>query len=130
MDRSRIWQDANHIGRRYESVQDKVKEAFANSNSPTILQAVSNIFRVATREIERANNGGPRSTRALGVGSASTLSTVDEGVTHGPGRKHMNALEEQSMQGLVNSFQFLPLNRGHATKMIQWISELVMKMIE
>ncbi|OJT09503.1 Neurofibromin [Trametes pubescens] len=122
------WPDV--IGMTYESVQDKVKEAFANSNSPTILQAVSNIFRVATRELERANNGGPPSTRALGVGSASTLSTVDEGVTHGPGRKHMNALEEQGMQGLVNSFQFLPLNRGHATKMIQWISELVMKMIE
>ncbi|KAI0329579.1 hypothetical protein GY45DRAFT_1324865 [Cubamyces sp. BRFM 1775] len=114
------------IGMTYESLQDKIKEAFANSNSPTILQAVSNIFRVATHEMERA---GPPSSRALGAGSASTLSTVDE-VAHGPGRRHLNALEEQGMQGLVNNFQFLPLNRGHATKTIQWISSLVMKMIE
>ncbi|KAI0355329.1 hypothetical protein OH77DRAFT_1424817 [Trametes cingulata] len=115
------------IGMTYESLQDKIKEAFANSNSPTILQAVSNIFRVATHEMER---GAPPSARGLGAGSASTLSTVDEGIAHGPGRRHLSALEEQGMQGLVNSFQFLPLNRGHATKMIQWISELVMKMIE
>ncbi|KAI0775878.1 hypothetical protein BD413DRAFT_470082 [Trametes elegans] len=122
------------IGMTYESLQDKIKEAFANSNSPTILHAVSNIFRVATHELER---GGPPSVRGgvgvgvgVGSGSASTLSTVDEGVAHGPGRRHLSALEAQGMQGLVNSFQFLPLNRGHATKMIQWISELVMKMIE
>ncbi|KAH9854976.1 hypothetical protein C2E23DRAFT_883516 [Lenzites betulinus] len=115
------------IGMAYESLQDKIKEAFANSNSPAILKTVSNIFRVATREMDRA---GPPSARGLGGGSASTLSTVDEGVAHGPGRRHLNALEEQGMQGLVHTFQFLPLNRGHATKMIQWISELVMKMIE
>ncbi|CDO69579.1 hypothetical protein BN946_scf184759.g19 [Trametes cinnabarina] len=115
------------IGMTYDSLQDRMKDAFANSNNPIILQAVSNIFRVAVHEIERA---APPSARTLGgAGSASTLSTVDE-VAHGPGRRHLNALEEQGMQGLVNSFQFLPLNRGHATKMIQWISELVMKMIE
>lgn len=73
----------------------------------------------------------PPSTRALGgAGSASTLSTVDETVPRGPGRQHLSMLEEQGMQGLVNNFQFLALNRGNATKMIQWISELVMKMIE
>ncbi|TBU46391.1 hypothetical protein BD309DRAFT_622853 [Dichomitus squalens] len=116
------------IGVAYESLQDKIKETFANSNSPVILLAVSNVFRVATQDMERT---APPSSRTLaGAGSASTLSTVDEGVVHGPGRRHLNALEEQGMQGLVNSFQFLPLNRGHATKMIQWISELVMKMIE
>ena len=116
---------------RYESLQDKVKETFANSNSPTILLSVSNVFRVATHEMERLGPLGGGSTRALGgAGSASTLSTVEENVVHGPGRRHLSALEEQGMQGLVNSFQFLPLHRGQATKMIQWISELVMKMIE
>ena len=106
-----------------------MKETFANSNSPTILLSVSNIFRVATHEMERTAPMPPRGL--AGAGSASTLSTVDENVVHGPGRRHLSALEEQGMQGLVNSFQFLPLNRGQAaTKMIQWISELVMKMIE
>ena len=105
-----------------------MKESFANSNSPNILLSVSNVFRVATHEMERA---APVSSRSLaGAGSASTLSTVEENGIHGPGKRHLSALEEQGMQGLVNSFQFLPLNRGQATKMIQWISELVMKMIE
>ncbi|KAL7282669.1 hypothetical protein ACG7TL_004142 [Trametes sanguinea] len=117
------------MGMTYESLQDKIKEAFANSNNPTILQAVSNMFRVAVHEMERAAPPSASARGLGGAGSASTLSTVDE-VAHGPGRRHLSALEEQGMQGLVNSFQFLPLNRGHATKMIQWISELVMKMIE
>jgi len=40
------------------------------------------------------------------------------------------ALEDLNMQGLASSFQFLPVNRGHATKMINWIPELVVKIIE
>lgn len=65
-------------------------------------------------------------------GSSSTLSTVDEANGHGPGRYHLNALEELGMHGLANSFQFLPAGRGHntVTKMIQWISELVSRIIE
>jgi neurofibromin 1 len=63
-------------------------------------------------------------------GSASTLSTVDEASTHGPGRNHLIALEDLGMQGLASSFQFLPNNRGHATKMINWIPELVIRIIE
>ncbi|KAI1796034.1 hypothetical protein LXA43DRAFT_649826 [Ganoderma leucocontextum] len=116
------------IGVAYETLQDKIKETFGVSNSPAILFAISNVFRVATHEMERSV---PPSSRTLGgAGSASTLSTVDEGASKGPGRQHLSMLEDQGMQGLANSFQFLALNRGNATKMIQWISELVMKMIE
>jgi neurofibromin 1 len=60
--------------------------------------------------------------------SASTLGTVDE-VTQGPGKNHLLALEDLNMRGLASSFQFLPVNRGHATKMITWIPELVAKII-
>ncbi|KAH9948737.1 hypothetical protein B0H21DRAFT_787622 [Amylocystis lapponica] len=105
----------------YDSLQDKVKDAFANASNPAVLSAVSNIFRVAMMDSERA---------MAARGSASTLSTVDDGTTHGPGRSHLYALEEQSMQGLANSFQFLPANRGHVTKVLNWISELVIKIIE
>lgn len=109
------------LSNSYESLQDKIREAFANSSSPSVLAAVSNLFRVAVHDADRT---GPVR------GSASSLGTVDDGVVHGPGRSHLYALEEQGMQGLANSFQFLPSNRGHATKMINWISELVMKIIE
>jgi neurofibromin 1 len=49
---------------------------------------------------------------------------IDE-VPPGPGRSHLNALDELGLQGLANNFQFLPANRGHATKMINWIPSLV-----
>jgi hypothetical protein len=62
-------------------------------------------------------------------GSVSTLGTVDE-TTHGPGKSHLLALDELNMRGLASNFQFLPLNRGHATKMITWIPELIAKIIE
>ncbi|GBE80125.1 hypothetical protein SCP_0213280 [Sparassis crispa] len=107
----------------YDSLQDKIKDAFANSSSPAILSSVSNFFQVAMQDTEKG-------TLVRGSGSASTLSTVDESTVHGPGRGHLYALEELNMQGLANSFQFLPPNRGHATKMINWISELVVKIIE
>ena len=105
---------------RYESLQDRIKDAFANSANPAILSAVSNLFRVTVHDAER-NGTAP--------GSASSLS-IEDGQPHGPGRSHLLALEEQGMQGLANSFQFLPPNQGHATKMMNWISELVMKIIE
>jgi hypothetical protein len=62
-------------------------------------------------------------------GSASTLGTIDES-THGPGKNHLLALDDMNMRGIASSFQFLPVNRGHATKMITWIPELITKMIE
>lgn len=62
-------------------------------------------------------------------GSASTVGTVDEAVL-GPGKSHLQALDELQMRGLASSFQFLPLNRGQATKVIGWIPELVTKIIE
>jgi len=55
----------------------------------------------------------------------SSASTLTDEVTSGPGRNHLNALDELGLQGLANNFQFLPPNRGHATKMINWIPALV-----
>ncbi|KAF7432844.1 Ras GTPase activating protein ira2 [Pleurotus ostreatus] len=99
----------------YEALQDRIKDTFANSSNPSIIRAVSNIFRMSLTD------GRYPTLRP----SASTLSAVDEGLPQGPGRHHLNALEELSMQGLVSAFTFLPPNRGHATKMIQWISDLI-----
>ncbi|KAI0340881.1 hypothetical protein BDW22DRAFT_1485833 [Trametopsis cervina] len=111
------------ISMTFESLQDKIKDAFATASNPAILNAASNIFRVAMQD--------PRHSSAL-RGSSSTLSAADELHGHGPGRYHLNALEEMEMQGLTNSFHFLPAGRGlnGITKMIQWISELVSKIID
>lgn len=104
---------------RYESLHEKIRDMFANSSRPEILKAVSNLFGVAMQQ--------DSSRSILGRGSASTLGTVDE---IGPGRRHISELEELGLQGLPNSFQFLPTGRGQATKMINWISELVARMLE
>lgn len=100
-------------------LSDKIKDAFANASRPSILSSVSNVFRVAMQEPHR---------NAQLRGSASTLSTVDE--TNGVGSRHDHVLKDLGMHGVANTFQFLPSNRGQATKMINWISELVMRIVE
>lgn len=105
---------------RYDVLQDRIKDTFANSSNPNIIKAVSDIFRLALQDPVRI--GSLR-------GSASTLGTVEE-LTHGPGKNHLLALDDLNMRGLASNFQFLPLNRGHATKMITWIPELIAKIIE
>jgi len=59
-------------------------------------------------------------------GSASTLSTVDEGAV--PDRRHISALDEIGMGGIANTFQFISTSDG--SKIINWISELVARIIE
>ena len=102
---------------RYESMQDRVKDIFANSSNPSIIRSASNIFRVALQDARFSSS-------STAHGSTSSLSTVDENP-----RSHLLALEELGMQGLADSFQFLLPNRGHATKLLQWIPTLVKLMI-
>ena len=101
-------------------MQDRIKDVFANSSNPFIIGSVSNIFRVALQDTTRFSNS------SASHGSTSTLGTVDE---NSVGSRPHNALEELGMQGLADSFQFLPPNRGHATKLLQWIPTLVTLMI-
>lgn len=110
----------SHWLRSYEGLQDNIRHTFANSSSPGILAAASNIFRIAVQDPTRALS--PR-------GSASTLSTYDEASTHGAGRNHLMALDELGMAGLAAPLQFLPPGSGQGTKMINWISELVLEIV-
>ncbi|KAL4081516.1 hypothetical protein V8B97DRAFT_1923406 [Scleroderma yunnanense] len=101
----------------YETLQDRIKDAFAISGNAAIIRIVSNIFR-SSQDYLRVS--------ALRGGSMSTLSTADEGSMI-PGLK--KRLEDVGMEGLMMSFQFLPPNRGQWTKIAAWISELVLKIV-
>jgi len=105
------------VSMTYESLQDRIKDIFANSSNPSIIKSVVNIFRVASQDARFSSS-------STTYGSSSTLSTVDESP-----RTHLLALEELGMQGLADNFQFLLPNRGHATKLLQWIPILVKLMI-
>jgi len=110
------------IAMGYDGLQDRIKDTFANSSKPSIIHAASKIFRITLQDPAR---------QASLRGSSSTLG-LDDGavVVHGPSQVHLLALDDLGMRGLASSFQFLPLNRGHATKMITWIPELVNRIIE
>ncbi|KAF5369620.1 hypothetical protein D9757_010458 [Collybiopsis confluens] len=105
----------------YESLQDRIKDTFANSSNPTIIHHVSNIIRIALDD-------GSQTNSRMGVlrSSSSTLNTVDETSSmHGPGPPHLKALEEYGMQGLAKNFVFLPAQSSAAGKVLVLISDLV-----
>ncbi|KAH8118768.1 hypothetical protein DFH11DRAFT_1839273 [Phellopilus nigrolimitatus] len=103
----------------YDGLQEKIHDIFTTSSNPSILSSASAIFRVAMEDAARS---------VAAKGSSSTLSTLDEDATYG--QRQLHALEELGMQGLANTFQFLPLNRGHVTKVLNWFPELISKIIE
>ncbi|KAI0065862.1 hypothetical protein BV25DRAFT_1988944 [Artomyces pyxidatus] len=110
------------LGITYEGLQDRVTAAFANSSNPAVLNAASSIFHVALQDPIRS---------APYNGSLSTLNTVDEGSIHGPGRNQLAALEELGMTGLANPFGFISSNKPQAAaKVVNWIAELVSRIIE
>jgi len=118
---SSCWPTNQVLFSRYESLQDRIKDTFANSSNPTIIHYVSNIIRIA---LDDGQMGGSH----IGVlrGSSSTLNTLDDAASiHGPGRSHLKALEEQRMQGLSKNFQFLPAQNAGAGKVLMSISNLV-----
>ncbi|KIL70462.1 hypothetical protein M378DRAFT_1044573 [Amanita muscaria Koide BX008] len=100
----------------YEHLQEKVKDTFANSSNVSIIRAVSEIYTVSVRE--RLRFGLRDSSSTLGIGSDDSWK-----------RRQFNALDEIGMLGLANSFAFLPRDRGHATKMINWIPALIERII-
>ncbi|KAF8635007.1 hypothetical protein AX15_000591 [Amanita polypyramis BW_CC] len=100
----------------YDNLQDKIKDTFANSSNPSIIKSVSNIYSIALQEKSRSGLRDSNST--LGIPSEDNWR-----------RRQANALEELGMLGLANSFTFLPRDRGHATKMINWIPALIERII-
>ncbi|KZS91243.1 hypothetical protein SISNIDRAFT_487571 [Sistotremastrum niveocremeum HHB9708] len=77
----------------YESVQDKLQEAFATSSNPEVLGALAVIVRVAMADRRALTNSNTSRS------SHSSLSTVSETMAHG--RSHVQALKELKMEGMV-----------------------------
>jgi len=105
----------------YESLQERINDSVANSTNSSILSSVSTIFRVAMEDPGR---------ELQARSSQTSLGTMDENSKYGPGQRHIRALTELNMQGLANAFQFLPMNRGHANKLLNWFPELIARIIE
>jgi hypothetical protein len=99
-------------------MQDRVNDIFANSLNSSIMRSASNIVLAALQDVTRCSQGS----------ASSPLSSVDEN-SPCSSRTHFDALEELGMQGLANSFQFLPANRGHTSNLLEWIPALVTLMI-
>ncbi|KAF7352223.1 Ras-GAP domain-containing protein [Mycena venus] len=120
------------VAMTYDGLQEKIHEVFSKASNPTIIRAVSNIYRMA-QEHDRPRFSAstlPGAGRPGVGGSTSTLSTVEEATQFTPGRNHLQALEDIGMAGVASNFVFLPLGGGHATKVIQWIPELVNLMVQ
>jgi hypothetical protein len=73
-------------------MQERIKYAFANSVNPAVLSAVSNIFRVGVQE--QLPRGGTLR------GSASTLGTIEEGIS-GSSRRQISALEVRQLRIII-----------------------------
>ncbi|KAJ7167823.1 hypothetical protein C8R46DRAFT_1350755 [Mycena filopes] len=123
-----VWPEI--VAMTYEGLQDRIQEVFAKSSNPLIIRAVSSIYRIAS-EHDRARFGSTNATiPTRGGGSTTTLSTLEEAAIFTPGRTHAQALEDIHMGGVASNFVFLPVSGGHATKVIQWIPELVNLMVQ
>ena len=105
----------------YDSLQERVKDAFASSSNANVLSAASNVFHIVLQDPSR---GGAWST------SMSTLATVEESSVVA-GRTQKVALEELNMGGLNTAFNFIsPSKTNAAMQIANWIAELVRQITE
>ena len=103
----------------YDSLQERVKDAFAASSNSHVLSAASNVFHIVLQDPSRIGGWS---------NSMSTLATVEES---GLGRTQREALEEKNMGGLNTAFQFIPTSKANATAQVAtWIAELVRQITE
>jgi neurofibromin 1 len=107
---------------RYESIQERVIDAFSNVTNPAILSAVGIIFRASIMEIPWQNISKSRLN-----GSASTIGTIDPTV-QGAGRIQLALLEEMQMRGMLSPHQFLPRTAG--MRLLHCMVDLVGRIIE
>ncbi|KAF8681504.1 GTPase-activator protein for Ras-like GTPases [Rhizoctonia solani] len=115
-----------------ESMLDRINDAFSNSPNSTILHAVSTIFRLTLSDRMWTNEPLPSNVTSPHSVSTSTLSTNGEAsaisnIQNGS-QTHDYALGELKMRGIMAT-NFLVSNRGLSTKLLNFCSQLVGKII-
>ncbi|KAF9266130.1 hypothetical protein L218DRAFT_1016740 [Marasmius fiardii PR-910] len=110
----------------YDSLRDRIEDTFANASNPAIINHASSMVRTALLD-DGLPFKGENSRITTMRSSSSTLNTLDESSSiHGPGSNHLKALEEQGMQGVAKSLQFVSAHNITATtKMLNLIADLV-----
>jgi hypothetical protein len=110
------------VGYSYDSLQERVKDAFAASSNSHVLSAASNVFHILLQDPSRSGGWS---------NSMSTLATVEESSSIVVGRTQREALEEKNMGGLTTAFQFIPASKTNATAQVaSWIAGLVQQITE
>ncbi|KAG8682073.1 Ras GTPase activating protein ira2, partial [Ceratobasidium sp. 394] len=112
-----------------ESMLDRINDAFCNSPNPSILNAVSTIFRLTLSDRMWMNDPPPSNVVSPHSTSTSTLGTNGD-VTAVPNgsQTHDYALGELKMRGIMTT-NFLVSNRGLSTKLLNFCAQLVGKII-
>lgn len=113
-----------------ESMLKEINDAFCNSPNPTILNAVSTIFRLTLSDRMWTNDPAPSNVTSPHSVSTSTLGTNGDTLNAPNGSPmHEYALKELKMQGIMAP-NFLPSdNRGVTTKLLNFCAQLVGKII-
>ncbi|KEP55513.1 RasGAP domain protein [Rhizoctonia solani 123E] len=115
-----------------ESMLDRINDAFCNSPNPTILHAVSTIFRLTLSDRMWTNEQPPSNVTSPHSASTSTLGTNGDasavGNIQNGSQTHDYALGELKMRGIMAT-NFLVSNRGLSTTLLNFCAQLVGKII-
>ncbi|CAG8766427.1 11488_t:CDS:2, partial [Acaulospora colombiana] len=112
------------IAQIYESIQERVIDAFSNVMNSTILSSVGAIFRTSM------GDGGYQTMPSTRMdASASTLGNLESSgnATQGAGQQQIMYLETLQMRGMLIPHHFTPRNTG--TKILHCLIELISRII-
>lgn len=107
----------------YESIQERVIDAFSNVANPAILAAVGVIFRASMLDAVYQHMPSSRLN-----GSNSTLGTLETIGQQHAGRVHLALLEEMQMRGMLTLHHF-PSKTG-ANQLLHCMVEMISRIIE
>jgi hypothetical protein len=121
--RSSITQLTFFASSSYESIQERVIDAFSNVANPAILGAVGVIFRASMLDAVNQQISSIRPNA-----SASTLGTLDTIGQQHAGRVQLAQLDEMQMRGMLTLHHFP--NKPGTNTLLHCMVEIVSRIIE